>query len=163
MTHARRAQVERNLHDAMGVARNVMLDPRLVPGGGACEMAVSRGLSDRADAVVGPEQARRTVHRQKAVAFCLRSWSSRGCCRVLQGVWRGRWCIVVGGFVVGNGRPVQPQRPRCRRPLAQSRQTKPDLEPHHMDAVDYICSSSQSDRAHRLKCCAFVAETELHL
>lgn len=27
-------EVERNLQDAMAVARNVMLDPRLVPGGG---------------------------------------------------------------------------------------------------------------------------------
>lgn len=42
-------EVERNLHDAMGVARNVMLDPRLVPGGGASEMAISRGLAMRAD------------------------------------------------------------------------------------------------------------------
>ncbi len=25
-------EIERNLHDAMGVARNVMLDPRLLPG-----------------------------------------------------------------------------------------------------------------------------------
>ena len=32
----------------MGVARNICIDPRLVPGGGACEMAVSRGLSDQA-------------------------------------------------------------------------------------------------------------------
>lgn len=37
-------EVERNLHDAMGVARNVFLDPRLVPGGGATEMAVSHAL-----------------------------------------------------------------------------------------------------------------------
>ena len=43
-------EVERNLHDALGVARNVMQDPRLVPGGGAVEMAVSRGLAQRADA-----------------------------------------------------------------------------------------------------------------
>ncbi|KAK9829215.1 hypothetical protein WJX72_004534 [[Myrmecia] bisecta] len=50
-------EVERNLHDAMGVARNVALDPRLVPGGGAVEMAVSRGLQDRASAVQGVEQA----------------------------------------------------------------------------------------------------------
>jgi T-complex protein 1 subunit gamma len=42
----------------MGVARNVMLDPRLVPGGGACEMAVSHGLAERAASVTGPEQAR---------------------------------------------------------------------------------------------------------
>lgn len=34
-------QVERNLHDAMNVTRNVMLDPRLVPGGGAAEMALA--------------------------------------------------------------------------------------------------------------------------
>ena len=44
-------EVERNLHDAMGVARNVAIDPRLVPGGGAVEMAVSRGLDDKAAAV----------------------------------------------------------------------------------------------------------------
>lgn len=50
-------EVERNLHDAMGVARNVVIDPRLVPGGGAVEMAVSRGLAERAMAgeIQGPE------------------------------------------------------------------------------------------------------------
>ena len=46
-------EVERNLHDAMGVARNVVRDPRLVPGGGACEMAVSRRLKDRSAAIEG--------------------------------------------------------------------------------------------------------------
>ena len=45
------AQVERNLHDAMGVARNVVRDPRLVPGGGAVEMALSRQLAERSSAV----------------------------------------------------------------------------------------------------------------
>eukprot|EP01090_Pellita_catalonica_P004440 TRINITY_DN1426_c0_g1_i2.p1 TRINITY_DN1426_c0_g1~~TRINITY_DN1426_c0_g1_i2.p1 ORF type:complete len:446 (+),score=102.63 TRINITY_DN1426_c0_g1_i2:48-1385(+) len=34
-------EVERNLQDAMCVARNVLLDPRLVPGGGAIEMALA--------------------------------------------------------------------------------------------------------------------------
>lgn len=34
-------EVERNLQDAMQVARNVMVDPRLVPGGGAVELAVA--------------------------------------------------------------------------------------------------------------------------
>ena len=34
-------EVERNLQDALHVARNVMQDPRLVPGGGAAEMAIS--------------------------------------------------------------------------------------------------------------------------
>ena len=46
-------EVERNLHDAMDVARNVVRDPRLVPGGGACEMAVSRALRDRSAAIQG--------------------------------------------------------------------------------------------------------------
>lgn len=34
-------EVERNLQDAMNVARNVMVDARLVPGGGATEMAMA--------------------------------------------------------------------------------------------------------------------------
>ena len=49
-------QVERNLHDAMGVARNVMMDPRLVPGGGAVEMAISRGLYERSASIQGTQQ-----------------------------------------------------------------------------------------------------------
>ena len=47
---------ERNLHDAMGVARNVVHDPRLLPGGGAVEMAVSRALSEEALKIEGVEQ-----------------------------------------------------------------------------------------------------------
>lgn len=35
-------EVERNLQDAMNVARNVMVDPFLVPGGGASEMAIAQ-------------------------------------------------------------------------------------------------------------------------
>lgn len=34
-------QVERNLQDAMQVARNVLVDPHLLPGGGAAEMALA--------------------------------------------------------------------------------------------------------------------------
>jgi len=49
-------EVERNLQDAMGVARNVVQDPRLLPGGGAVEMEVSRILSEKAAAVEGVEQ-----------------------------------------------------------------------------------------------------------
>ncbi|KAJ3762586.1 chaperonin Cpn60/TCP-1 family [Lentinula raphanica] len=41
-------EVDRNLQDAMSVARNVMMDPRLVPGGGAIEMAVGVGLTQAA-------------------------------------------------------------------------------------------------------------------
>lgn len=35
-------EVERNLQDAMNVARNVLLDPTLAPGGGATEMALAQ-------------------------------------------------------------------------------------------------------------------------
>lgn len=34
-------EMERNLQDAMQVARNVFMDPKLLPGGGAIEMALS--------------------------------------------------------------------------------------------------------------------------
>ena len=51
------AEVERNLQDAMAVVRNVLLMPRLVPGGGACEMAISCRLEQLAAACVpGIEQ-----------------------------------------------------------------------------------------------------------
>ena len=46
-------EVERNLHDAMNVARNVIYDPRIVPGGGAVEMAVAHRLRERANAMEG--------------------------------------------------------------------------------------------------------------
>eukprot|EP00899_Mesostigma_viride_P020516 jgi/Mesvir1/28466/Mv15887-RA.1 len=49
-------EVERNLNDAMGVARNVMVEPKLVPGGGAVEMAVSRALAQAAPSIEGVEQ-----------------------------------------------------------------------------------------------------------
>ncbi|KAI9659228.1 MAG: T-complex protein 1 subunit gamma [Alyxoria varia] len=49
-------EVERNLHDAMGVARNVMFHPRLSPGGGATEMAVSVRLRQKAKEIEGVAQ-----------------------------------------------------------------------------------------------------------
>ncbi|KAI8150923.1 T-complex protein 1 subunit gamma [Colletotrichum sp. SAR 10_70] len=49
-------EIERNLQDAMGVARNVMFNPRLAPGGGATEMAVSVRLSQLAKGVEGVQQ-----------------------------------------------------------------------------------------------------------
>ncbi|CAF0775770.1 unnamed protein product [Didymodactylos carnosus] len=42
-------EIERNFHDAMNVARNVMLEPRLTPGGGAVEMAIARSLEERSN------------------------------------------------------------------------------------------------------------------
>lgn len=49
-------EIERNLQDAMGVARNVMFHPRLSPGGGATEMAVSVRLGEKAKSVEGVQQ-----------------------------------------------------------------------------------------------------------
>jgi T-complex protein 1 subunit gamma len=48
-------EIDRNLADAMSAARNVVFDPRLSPGGGATEMAVSVGLAKKARAVEGVE------------------------------------------------------------------------------------------------------------
>lgn len=49
-------EVERNLQDAMAVARNVMLSPSLSPGGGATEMAVSVKLAEKAKQLEGIQQ-----------------------------------------------------------------------------------------------------------
>ncbi|XP_064475152.1 T-complex protein 1 subunit gamma-like [Ornithodoros turicata] len=49
-------EVERNLQDAMAVTRNVMLEPRLVPGGGAVEMAVGHHLTEKGKAITGIQQ-----------------------------------------------------------------------------------------------------------
>ena len=49
-------EIERNLQDAMSVARNVVFHPRLAPGGGATEMAVSVRLAQMAKAVEGVQQ-----------------------------------------------------------------------------------------------------------
>ncbi|KAL2613151.1 hypothetical protein R1flu_024843 [Riccia fluitans] len=49
-------EVERNLHDAMGVARNVIKDSKLVPGGGAAEMAVSSILKQKGALIESIEQ-----------------------------------------------------------------------------------------------------------
>jgi T-complex protein 1 subunit gamma len=50
------AEIERNLQDAMNVARNVMVDARLVAGGGGVEMALSMALSEKAKHITGVTQ-----------------------------------------------------------------------------------------------------------
>jgi len=49
-------EIERNLHDALGVARNVMLNPKLVPGGGAVEMELACRLMEVAQNIEGAQQ-----------------------------------------------------------------------------------------------------------
>lgn len=48
-------EIDRNLADAMSVARNVVFNPLLAPGGGATEMAISVGLSNLAKEMEGVE------------------------------------------------------------------------------------------------------------
>uniref|UniRef100_A0A8D8TLY1 T-complex protein 1 subunit gamma n=2 Tax=Cacopsylla melanoneura TaxID=428564 RepID=A0A8D8TLY1_9HEMI len=49
-------ETERNLQDALHVARNIMLEPKLVPGGGAVEMAVSQALMEKSKSLEGVGQ-----------------------------------------------------------------------------------------------------------
>ena len=49
-------EIERNLHDALGVARNVIQNPKLVPGGGALEMELACRLNEIATTVEGIHQ-----------------------------------------------------------------------------------------------------------
>jgi len=49
-------EVERNLQDAMNVVRNVVVDPRILPGGGATELALSVALSEKARSIEGVAQ-----------------------------------------------------------------------------------------------------------
>ncbi len=46
-------EIERNLQDAMQVVRNVVFDPRLVPGGGATELAIAHEILKTVDEVEG--------------------------------------------------------------------------------------------------------------
>ncbi|CAB9504746.1 complex protein 1 subunit gamma [Seminavis robusta] len=49
-------EIERNLHDAMQVVRNVVYNPKLVYGGGAIEMAIAVGLRRQGQMVEGIQQ-----------------------------------------------------------------------------------------------------------
>jgi len=49
-------EIERNLSDAMQVVRNVVYNPKLLPGGGATEMAVAMGLRRAGLKVEGVQQ-----------------------------------------------------------------------------------------------------------
>merc|ERR1712151_581424 len=59
-------EMERNLHDAFSVARNILLEPRLLAGGGATEMEISMRLKELAKSEEGTKQ-----YSHKAVADAL--------------------------------------------------------------------------------------------
>lgn len=46
-------EVERNLQDAMCVARNIIENPKILPGGGATEMAISSYLNEKSKTIEG--------------------------------------------------------------------------------------------------------------
>lgn len=50
------SEIERNLQDAMNVVRNIIYDPRVLPGGGACEMAVGQALVAKSRSMEGVQQ-----------------------------------------------------------------------------------------------------------
>jgi len=49
-------EMERNLQDAFCVARNIILEPRLLPGGGATEMELASRLKEKAKSIEGTRQ-----------------------------------------------------------------------------------------------------------
>merc|ERR1711985_211311 len=59
-------EMERNLQDAFCVARNIILEPKLLPGGGAIEMELSARLKEKAKLEEGTRQ-----YAYKAVADAL--------------------------------------------------------------------------------------------
>jgi T-complex protein 1 subunit gamma len=50
------SEIERNLNDAISVAKNLYFEPRIVPGGGASEMAVATKLMEKSKSIAGIEQ-----------------------------------------------------------------------------------------------------------
>mmetsp|Transcript_3609 Transcript_3609/g.13790 ORF Transcript_3609/g.13790 Transcript_3609/m.13790 type:complete len:571 (-) Transcript_3609:102-1814(-) len=49
-------EIERNLHDAMAVVKNLFIDPRYICGGGATEMALSQRLMEKSKSLEGLEK-----------------------------------------------------------------------------------------------------------
>lgn len=49
-------EVERNLEDAMAVGRNILTNPKMVPGGGATEMAVAHHLIQKSKTITSVKQ-----------------------------------------------------------------------------------------------------------
>ena len=49
-------EIDRNLQDAMAVVRNILLDPRIIPGGGASEMSIGCAIFNSVNNVPGTQQ-----------------------------------------------------------------------------------------------------------
>ncbi|XP_019149733.1 PREDICTED: T-complex protein 1 subunit gamma [Ipomoea nil] len=59
-------EVERNLQDAMSVSRNIIKNPKVLPGGGASELAVSAMLKQKSSSIEGIEK---WPYEAAAIAF----------------------------------------------------------------------------------------------
>jgi len=59
-------EIERNLHDGFAMAKNLLVEPRQLPGGGATEMQVAARMAERAKQIDGITQ-----HVVRAVASAL--------------------------------------------------------------------------------------------
>ncbi|CDW54140.1 Cpn60 TCP1 domain containing protein [Trichuris trichiura] len=59
-------EMDRNLQDALHVVRNVFLNPKVLPGGGAAEMALAQVIKEKANSIKGEQQF---VYRAVADAF----------------------------------------------------------------------------------------------
>merc|ERR1712129_150424 len=59
-------EMERNLQDAFCVARNIILEPKLLPGGGAIEMELAARMKEKAKSIEGTRQY---AYRAVADAF----------------------------------------------------------------------------------------------
>ncbi|KAI5342714.1 hypothetical protein L3X38_010590 [Prunus dulcis] len=60
-------EMERNLQDAMSVARNILNNPKLVPGGGATELTVSATLKQKSSSVEAAAIALEAIPRTLAL------------------------------------------------------------------------------------------------
>lgn len=49
-------EVERNLQDAVNVVRNVLINPKIVPGAGSLEMALAHALNEKSKTIEGVRQ-----------------------------------------------------------------------------------------------------------
>lgn len=66
----------------MGVARNVIKDPKLVPGGGASEMAVAAILKKKSMSIEGVEQVDYPLHKDLVIRVINKLGVLLGCSEV---------------------------------------------------------------------------------
>jgi TCP-1/cpn60 chaperonin family len=84
-------EVERNLTDALYVARNILVDPRLLPGGGAVEMSVAHHLMEKSKEYEGIAQY---AYRSVSLALVCTCAGVANLC--IGSLWCALLCVGVG-------------------------------------------------------------------